>query len=55
MNYTRATVQQLMTIAYYDQLASLEDRLSAGAELKRRARRKPQQRIQQISKVVYPR
>lgn len=46
MNYQQATTQQLLTIAYHDPMAQIGDRIMAGAELKRRARRKHRDRVQ---------
>jgi hypothetical protein len=53
LKWKQATVAQLYEIAYNDTMAPLEYRLSAGQEIKRRARRREKDRVNIKLKAMY--
>lgn len=55
MNWLKASRTELLTIAYYDDAATLKERLAAAEELKRRNRRQLQNELQNKERKVYPR
>lgn len=52
MNWKQATLAQLYEIAYNDLGAPLEHRIAAGTEIKRRARKRQNEIVQQKIKKI---